>query len=116
MARVKRGTLKTKKRRKILKLTKGYKWGRKKLKRAAKEAVLHAFTHAYQGRKQKKRDFRRVWQVRLNAALREKGLKYSAFIHQMKRKNIKLNRKVLSELAYGYSDVFDRLVEEIINA
>jgi large subunit ribosomal protein L20 len=113
MARVKRGKIKTKKRRKLLKLAKGYMRGRKKLKKKAKEAILHAFKHAYEGRKQKKRDFRRLWQVRINAALRPLGEKYSQFIHNLKKKEISLNRKVLSELAKDYPELFKRLVLEV---
>lgn len=113
MVRVTRGVIKTKKRRKLLKLTKGYRWGRKNTKRRAKEAVLHAFQHAYEGRKQKKRDFRRLWNVRLNAALRPLETKYSEFIHNLKENNIDLNRKVLSELAKDYPEVFSKLVSVI---
>lgn len=111
MARVKRGKIKTKKRKKILKLAKGYKWGRKSKKKAAKEAILHAFKHSYEGRKKKKRDFRRLWNVRLNAALRKREIKYSKFIHKLKENNISLNRKVLSELAVSYPEIFDKFLE-----
>lgn len=113
MVRVKRGVIKTKKRRKLLRLTKGYKWGRKNTKRRAKEAVLHAFQHAYESRKQKKRDFRRLWNVRLNAALRPLGTKYSEFISHLHQNQITLNRKVLSELAKDYPETFARLVAEV---
>ncbi len=113
MARVKRGTTKTKKREKILKQTKGYRWGRKNRKKAAEEALLHGAAHAYQGRKQKKAVFRQLWQVRLNAALREKGLKYSEFIHQLNKKEIKLNRKVLSELALHQPEIFEKILKEV---
>lgn len=105
--------MKTKKRRKILKLAKGYKWGRKNRKKAAEEALLHAFAHAYQGRKQKKRDFRRLWQVRLNAALREKGLKYSEFMHKLAMNDIRLNRKVLADMAVEQPAIFDKLLVEV---
>ncbi len=113
MARVKRGVIKTKKRRKLLKLAKGYKWGRKNTKRRAKEAVLHSFQHSYQGRKQKKRDFRRLWNVRLNAILRTLGSKYSEFIHLLKNNQVELNRKVLSELAKDYPQTFSQLLTEL---
>ncbi len=111
MARVKRGKIKTKKRKKLLRLVKGYKWGRKSKERAAKEAILHAFKHAYEGRKQKKRDFRRLWNIRINALVRQYGLKYSQFIHLLKNKNIELNRKVISELGINYPSIFEKLVE-----
>ena len=113
MARVKRGKLRTKKRKKILKLTKGYKWGRKSKRRLAKEAILHAFKHSYEGRKNKKRDFRRLWQVRLNAYLRERGMKYSEFMNLLKKNEIKLNRKVLAEIAFNYPDVFEKILSAI---
>lgn len=113
MARVKRGVIKNKKRRRILKLVKGYRRPYGTKKRFAKEAILHAGKRAYEGRKQKKRDFRRLWQIRINAYLREKGLKYSTFIHQLKKNNILLNRKVLSELAGNYPSVFDKIVEKV---
>lgn len=113
MARVKRGVIKTKKRQKLLRLTKGFQWGRKNTKKRAKEAVLHAFQHAYEGRKQKKRDFRRLWNVRLNAALRSLGRKYSEFISHLHQNQITLNRKVLSELAKDYPETFARLVAEV---
>jgi large subunit ribosomal protein L20 len=112
MARVKRGKLKTKKRKKLLKLAKGYKWGRKSKKKFAKEAILHAFKHQYEGRKKKKRDMRRLWQVRLNAYLREKGTKYSEFINKLKVNNIKLDRKVLAELL-NYPEIFNKLLEVV---
>jgi large subunit ribosomal protein L20 len=114
MARVKRGKIKIKKRRKILKLVKGFRRPYSTKKKFAKEAILHAYKYAYIGRKQKKRNFRRLWQVRINSALREKGLKYSKFIHLMKEKNINLNRKVLSELAQNYPVIFEKIVSEVI--
>jgi len=113
MARVKRGKIKTKKRRKILKLAKGFRAPYGTKKKFAKEALLHAYKYAYIGRKQKKRRFRRLWQVRLNASLRPFGLNYSKFIHLLKQKNINLNRKVLSELALNYPDLWEKIVEEI---
>jgi large subunit ribosomal protein L20 len=111
MARVKRGVIKAKKRRKILKLAKGYRLHYGSKKKFAKEALLHAFKYAYIGRKQKKRRFRRFWQVRINAYLRIKGYKYSDFIHRLKENNINLNRKVLSELAQKYPLVMDKVLE-----
>ncbi|MFZ8848183.1 MAG: 50S ribosomal protein L20 [Minisyncoccia bacterium] len=113
MARVKRGTIKTKKRKKILKLAKGYKWQRKSKEKFAKEAILHAFKHAYEGRKKKKRYFRRLWQVRLNAFLRERGMKYSEFIHKLKENNIQLNRKVLAEIALNYPNIMEEILEAV---
>jgi large subunit ribosomal protein L20 len=110
MARVKRGTIKAKKRKKILKLTKGFRRPFGNKKKFAKEALLHAFKYSYIGRKQKKRTMRRLWQVRLNAYLRSKNLKYSQFINQLKSNNIDLNRKVLAELVQRYPQVSDRIL------
>jgi large subunit ribosomal protein L20 len=113
MARVKRGKIKVKKRRKILRLVKGFRRPYSIKKKFAKEAILHAYKYAYIGRKQKKRNFRRLWQVRINSALKAKGLKYSNFIHLMKEKNIDLNRKVLAELAQNYPVIFEKVVNEV---
>ena len=115
MTRVKRGTTALKKREKILRYTKGFKWGRKSKERAAKEALLHAWSHAFRGRKEKKRDFRRLWQVKINAACRENGLTYSKFINLLKQKNILLDRKILADLAQNEPEVFRKIAEEVKN-
>lgn len=111
MSRVKRGTIANKKRKKVLKYTKGFKWGRKSKERAAKEALLHAWTNAFQGRKLKKRDYRSLWNVRINAAVREHGMTYGKFINSLKKKNVKLDRKVLSDLAVSEPAAFKKIVE-----
>ena len=111
MTRVKRGVISLKKRRKILKYTKGYKWGRKSKEKQAREALLHAWTYAFHGRKLRKRDFRRLWQARINAAVRQNGFSYSKFIEALKKKNIELDRKILAELAEKKPDVFAKIVE-----
>ncbi len=113
MTRVKRGKTANKKRAKILKYTKGFKWGRKSKERAAKEALLHAWTHAFRGRKEKKRDYRRLWQTQLNAAARNHGLTYSKLIAGLKKQNIILDRKVLADLAKNEPKVFEKIVEKI---
>lgn len=113
MSRVKRGTLALKKRRKILKYTKGFRWGRKSKERAAKEALLHAWSHAFRGRKEKKRDFRQLWNVQINAASRANGLKYSELIYKLKKANIKLDRKILADLAQKEPKVFAKVLEKI---
>lgn len=113
MTRVKRGKVATRKRAKILKYTKGFRWGRKSKERAAKEALLHAWTHAFMGRKKRKRDFRSVWQVKINAAVREEGLSYSKFIAALNAKNIKLNRKSLADLAQHNPEAFKQVVSAI---
>lgn len=113
MPRVKRGTLATKKRRKILKYTKGFRWGRKSKERAAKEALLHAWSHAFRGRKEKKRDFRQLWNVQINAAARANGTKYSELIYKLKKANINLDRKILADLAQKEPKVFAKILEAI---
>ena len=112
MVRVKRGKTAHKKREKLLKYTKGFNWGRKSKERAAKEALLHAWSHAYDDRKKKKRDNRGLWQVKINAASRESGISYSKLINQLKKKNININRKMLAELAENYSNIFKAIVDE----
>ncbi len=112
MPRVKRGKIAHKRRERILKYTKGFRWGRKSKERAAKEALLHAWTHKFRGRKQKKRNFRKLWNVRLNAATRANGTKYSKLISDLKKKNIKLDRKILAELAIHEPEVFKKILEK----
>ena len=113
MTRVKRGTTAHKKREKILKYTKGFRWGRKSKERAAKEALLHAWTHAYQGRKKKKREYRVLWQTEINAAGRLNGITYSRFMAALKKNKISLDRKILSELARNEPKVFAKIVEKV---
>lgn len=113
MTRIKRGKIATKKRRKILKYTKGFRWGRKSKERAAKEALLHAWTHAFKGRKQKKRDYRAMWQTQINAGARAAGLTYSKLIAGLKKQNILLDRKILADLAKNEPKVFEKIVEKI---
>lgn len=113
MPRIKRGTTASKRRKKILKAAKGYKWRRKSNYRAAKEAVIKAGKYAYRDRKAKKRTFRRLWILRLNNALREHGLKYSAFIKTLKDKKIELDRKVLSQMAMENPKIFTKFIEKI---
>lgn len=112
MPRVKRGKTANKKRKKILSYTKGFKWGRKSKERAAKEALLHAWSHAFRGRKEKKRDYRRLWQVKINAACRENNLTYSKFINLLKQKNILLDRKILADLAQNEPEIFKKIIEK----
>lgn len=111
MPRVKRGTIKHKRRETLLKRTKGFRWGRKSKKRAAKEALLHALPRSFRGRKEKKRDFRALWNVRVNAAARTEGTSYSKLISALKKKNIKLDRKILADLAANEPAVFKKIVE-----
>ncbi|RAP33308.1 50S ribosomal protein L20 [Candidatus Marinamargulisbacteria bacterium SCGC AG-439-L15] len=111
MARVKRGNVARKKRKKILKLAKGFTGSLSKLYRQAKPAVFRALTYAYRDRRQRKRDFRRLWITRLNAALRPQGVSYSVFVNQLKKKSVGLNRKSLASLAYENPDVFNEVVK-----
>jgi large subunit ribosomal protein L20 len=110
MPRVKRGVNAHKHREKLLKNTKGYRWGRKSKERAAKEALLHAWTHAFRGRKEKKRVYRQLWNVKINAAVREEGLTYSKFIAALKKANIKIDRKILADLAEHELATFKKVV------
>ena len=102
-----------KRRRNILDEVKGYKLQRSKKKRVAREAIYHAQLHAFAHRKDKKNDFRRLWTVRINAALMTLGLKYSRFIKQLKDKNIEIDRKVLATLATDRPEAFNRLVQSV---
>ena|SRR3989344_9628423 len=113
MARVKRGTTKLKRRRNVLKQVKGYKGQRSKKERVAKEAIFHAGKHAFAHRRDKKNDFRKLWEVRINAAVRPHGLSYSKFIGALKKKNIALNRKMLADIAQKNPEVFARIVQEV---
>lgn len=116
MARVKRGVNAKKRHKKILKLSKGYYGAKSKLYRTANQAVTKSLTYAFIGRKQRKRDFRRLWITRINAATRMHGMSYSKFMGGLKKANINLNRKVLSELAIHNPDDFAKLVETAKNA
>lgn len=110
MPRVKRGVIANKRRRNVLKHTKGFRWGRKSKERAAKEALLHAWVHAFQGRKEKKRVYRQLWNVKINAAVRAEGLSYSKFIAGLKKNKIALDRKVLADIAEHEPEVFKKIV------
>ncbi len=111
MARIKRAVNAHKKRRKVLKLAKGY-WGAKsKQYRTASEQVRRSLRYAYEGRKMRKRDFRRLWITRINAAAHLNGMNYSTFINGLKKKNIEVNRKMLADLAVNDAAAFAQLVE-----
>jgi len=111
MVRVKRGTTSLKTRRNVLKRVKGYNFGRSKKERQAREAIAHAGNHAFAHRRDKKNVFRRLWNVRINAALRPLGLSYSRFIDTLNKKNIALDRKVLSQIAQESPETFSRIVD-----
>lgn len=109
--RVKSGTRTKRRHKKLLKLAKGYWQSRSKLFKKASEATLHAGQYAYDGRKMKKRDFRSLWIVRINAAVRPAGLSYSTFIQKAKAKNVGLDRKVLAQIASEHPTVFQKIVD-----
>lgn len=113
MTRVKRGKTKNKKRKRILKKTKGYRHRRNSHKRAAKEALTHAGRNAYRDRKRKKRERRRKWQVVINAGLSDTDISYSEFIHQLKEHDIALDRKVLAQLAQNKPEAFSSIVSKV---
>jgi len=111
MSRVKRGNVARNRRKKVLKLAKGFRGGLSKLYRPAHQAVIHALSHSFAHRRLKKRDFRALWITRLNAALRQEGISYAVFIGQTKKKDVQLNRKVLSEIAISKPEIFSKIVE-----
>jgi large subunit ribosomal protein L20 len=113
MVRVKRGTTSLKTRKNVLRQVKGYRFGRSKKERQAREAIAHAGNHAFAHRRDKKGDFRRLWNVRLNAALRALETTYSKFISALKKKNVSLDRKVLAEIAHDHPETFKRVVEHV---
>ncbi|MDY6079455.1 MAG: 50S ribosomal protein L20 [Ezakiella sp.] len=113
MARVKRSVNGRKKTKKILKQAKGYYGSKSTLYRTAMEAVMKSQNYAYIGRKQRKRDFRQLWITRINAAVRPYGLSYSRFINALKKNNIEINRKVLSDMAINDPNGFKQLVESV---
>lgn len=113
MPRVKRGVQHVKRRKTLLEKTKGMMWGRKSKIKQAKPAALKAGAYAYRDRRNKKRAFRRLWQIRLNAALRPLGTNYSKFIDDLKKADVSLDRKVLSTIAKDYPEVFKKIVEKV---
>ena len=112
MARIKGAMMTRKRRKKTLKLAKGYFGAKSRLFRTAKEAVMKSGQYAYIGRKQRKRDFRRLWITRISAAAKVNGMNYSTFMNGLKKANITLNRKMLAELAVSDAAAFAGLVEK----
>ncbi len=113
MPRVKRGTTHVKRRRKLLEKAKGFKWGRKNLIKRAKEAVVKAGAHAFVDRRKRKRVNRSLWQIKINAFVREQGLSYSKFINLLKVNKIELDRKVLADMAVNNKEVFKAVVSTL---
>lgn len=113
MPRVKTGPTRRRRHRQIRRQAKGFRGHRGRSVRGAKEGILHALNHAYVGRRLKKRDLRRLWTVRLNAAVRQHELNYSHFMGKLKEHQIELNRKVLSQIAVGDPETFSAIVKRI---
>jgi len=99
--------------RKVVKQAKGFRWGRSKIFSLAKNAVVKAGQHAFVGRRRKKRDFRRLWIVRISAALFSLGKNYSLFTCALRKKNVQVNRKMLSEIAFSNPEIFKQIVEKV---
>lgn len=114
MARVKGGLMAAKRRRNILKRAKGFRHSRSTKVRAAKESLVHAGKNAFAHRRDKKNDYRSLWIVRLNAAVRDNGMSYSVFADKLKKKGIALDRKVLSTIAKDHPEVFSRILKNVI--
>ncbi len=113
MARVKRGIQIKKSTKNTLKQTKGFRHGRKNLIRMAKQALVKAGKYAYRDRRNKKRDFRRLWIIQINAACRQNDIKYSVFMNRLKDKKIELDRKILADIAENHSEEFKKLVVRV---
>lgn len=111
MARVKRGVTARARHKKVLKLAKGYSGARSRVFRVAKQAVTKAGQYAYRDRRQRKRQFRRLWIARINAATRMNGMSYSRFINGLKKSNVMIDRKVLADIAVHDKDAFTQIVE-----
>ncbi len=112
--RVKGGVITRRRHKKILKLAKGYRGRRSKIFKIANQSVIKALYDAYVDRRRKKREFRRLWIIRINAAVREFGLSYSSFISQLKKQNIKLDRKILAEIAVSDPETFRQIVNQVM--
>jgi len=111
--RVKRGTIAHKRRKRLLKQAKGFKWGRSNKYRLAKQALMKAWSYAYRDRRVRKRDFRALWQIRINAGARLEGMSYSRFMHALKTHHIELDRKILSSLAATKPTIFKEIVQKV---
>ena len=116
MSRVSSSVASRRRRKKILKLARGYRGGRSKLYKTAKESVERALVYAYKGRKERKRDFRRLWIARINAGVRQYSVNYSVFMNALNKSGIKLNRKILAELAVNDSHAFKTVLDQAMTA
>jgi large subunit ribosomal protein L20 len=115
MPRVKRGTINKKKHKKILELAKGYRGAKSRVFKRANEQVLHSLSYAYRDRRQRRRDFRKLWIIRINAAARLNGMSYSRFMNGLKQANIEVDRKILADMAVRNDKAFADLVEMVRN-
>lgn len=113
MVRIKRGKAARKKRKRLLRQVKGFRWGRKSKYKLAKDALRHAWKYAYRDRKVKKREFRKLWQIQISAACRQQGISYSRFIYGLKKNKIELDRKILAQLAQTCPEIFKKIVEKV---
>lgn len=113
MTRVKKGFVKSRRHKKVLKAAKGYRGSKGSLFRSAKEATLHAGEYAFAGRKARKRDKRSLWIAQINAALKNENVSYSEFFNHLKKADIALNRKILSELANSDPTVFNQIIKKV---
>ncbi len=110
MSRVKRGTIASKKRERLLRHTKGFRWDRKAKERAAREALLHAWSRSFRGRKEKKRTYRALWNVRINAAARTHSTTYSKLMSELTKKQVAIDRKMLADLAIHEPKTFEAVI------
>ena len=114
--RIKRAMIRSKRKKKLFARAKGFRQGRGTLYKSVLEAVRHALQYAYRDRRVRKRQFRRLWIVRMNAAVRQHGMSYSRFIHALKLANVELDRKVLAQLAYENPTAFGQVVQQVRSA
>ncbi len=113
MPRVKRGKTAHKRRKKFTKQTKGFRWGRKSKYKAAKEALMHAWTYSFRDRRTKKRNFRKLWQTQISAACKQNDISYNKFINGLKKEKIELDRKILAQLAKEKPEIFKEIVSKV---
>ncbi len=114
--RTKKGSARRRAKRRLLRRAKGFRGGRRNMLRTVKETLLRAGVYAYRDRRTRKREFRKLWIIRINAATRERGLRYSEFIHGLQKAGIELDRKMLADLAVSDPAAFDVIVEEVKQA
>ena len=114
--RTTKGPARNKAKRRLFRKVKGYRGGRRKLLRTAKETILRSGQFAFRDRRVRKREFRKLWIIRINAAVRERGMRYSTFAHGLKKANVELDRKMLSEMAIHDPAAFDNVVEQVKEA